>query len=337
MTANLCSLGYTEREARFLALASLTSGYFLRGQFNDFSHLECGAVAQRFIERSIQFGHVTPILGYGKQLIYHVTSRAFYEQLADGDNRNRREHRPETMRRRLMILDYVIDRPTESWLLTDQARRDAFGRLVRAFADACRQAQVQGATHRGWLHPISLSESGQLRFSFVDAAVGSFSEWESFLRSRRAFLKEVGKASIVYASCDPVRFRPAQRMFQRIVVGEAAGGEIDRERLRAYFQARQLFEQQQYADFDQARLDRLREDRRVYAGPAFEQLYGQWRQAGESALSHIASSPIKFETQLLPQSYGWLNPVRIPRRRSHHGPDTSTTKENPRSDNGQAR
>ena len=327
MTGSLCQLGYTDREAEFLIRTSL-SGYFLRNQFNTFIGRECGALGQRFIERSIQLGHVTPILGYSRQLLYHVSARAFYALLGEGDNRNRREHRPETMRHRLMILDYVIARLAENWLLTDDARRQAFSRLRGAWTDAGRQAQNAGVFHKAWRQPVSLDGNGLPRFAFVDAGVGSFSEWEEFLRARRSFLKDVGQASVVYASYEEARFRPAQRLFRRIAVGEAAGGEVDRERLRVYFHARQLFEKQRYEEFDQARLDQLREDRRVYTGAEFEQLYTHWRQAGDAALVHITGSPLQFETRLLPQAYAWLNPIRIRERRAHHGPDTRTTKEN---------
>jgi hypothetical protein len=328
MTGKLCQLGYTEREAAFLVLASLQSGYFLRNQFNSFIGRECGAIGQRFIERSIQLGHVTPILGFSKQLLYHVSARAFYTLLGEGDNRNRREHRPETMRHRLMILDYVITRPAETWLLTDDARRQAFARLSGAYPEASRQARNAGVFHRAWRQPVSLGGTGRPRFAFVDASVGSFSEWEAFLRTRRAFLKEVGQASVIYASCDAARFRPAQRLFRRIAVGEAAGGDVDRDRLRIYFRARQLFEQRHYEEFDQARLDQLREDRRVYTGAAFEQLYTQWRHEGDLALVHITGSPLTFDTQLLPEAYAWLNPIRIRERRAHRGPDTGTTQKN---------
>ena len=128
MTASLTTFGYTERESAFIAVASLQSGYFLRRQFNTFIGRECGAVGQHFIDRSLRLGHVKTMTGWGNRTIYHFCARAVYAHLGDPDNRNRRTHRPDTIRRRLMILDYVIGRPVEVWLLTDKARRDAVAR-----------------------------------------------------------------------------------------------------------------------------------------------------------------------------------------------------------------
>ena len=52
------SCGYTEREAAFLYLVGMHSGYFLRRQFLAFIHREDGAMVQRFLCKS---GRPVPI------------------------------------------------------------------------------------------------------------------------------------------------------------------------------------------------------------------------------------------------------------------------------------
>ena len=53
--------GYTERESAFLYLVGMYSGYFLRRQFLASVQREDGAMAQRFLLKSIQLGHAVPI------------------------------------------------------------------------------------------------------------------------------------------------------------------------------------------------------------------------------------------------------------------------------------
>jgi hypothetical protein len=326
MTANLCSLGYTARESAFIAIASLQSGYFLRRQFNTFVGRECGAVGQHFIDRALRLGHVRAITGWGNRAVYHCCARAVYAQLGDAHNRNRRTHRPDTIRRRLMILDYVITRPAEVWLLTEEARRDAFGRLGTsdpAARSGCGSTNTRCTDDR---HPVSVDERGTPVFAFVDAGVRGLSEWERFLKRIRQF-GQIDTAETVFASCDPARFRPAENLFRRVVTGEAAGGGIETDRLQTYFRARRLFEERRYGEFDQARLNRLREDQRVYAGQVFEQAYTRWQEQGEDALLGLRGACIRLKTQLLPHSYPWLSPIRFQERRASHGPHPSTDEE----------
>jgi hypothetical protein len=141
MTVNFTLLGYTERESAFVAIASVHSGYFLRRQFNTFIGRECGALGQQFIDRSLRLGHVKVMTGWGNRVLYHFCARAVYAQLGETDNRNRRTHGADTIRRRLMILDYVIGRPAEVWLLTDNARPmplPAWGSLKHPLSSATR-------------------------------------------------------------------------------------------------------------------------------------------------------------------------------------------------------
>jgi hypothetical protein len=130
VTDELCRFGYTPREAGFLMLAGLQSGYFLRSQFNAHIERECGALGQQFIDRALRLGHIRALPGFDNQRLYHVCARALYQQIGEPDNRNRRLHAPETVRQRLMMLDYVLARPGEHCLLTAAARRETVARLV---------------------------------------------------------------------------------------------------------------------------------------------------------------------------------------------------------------
>jgi hypothetical protein len=168
--------------------------------------------------------------------------------------------------------------------------------------------------------PLSLDPAGELRVAFVDDGLRGFSKWEHFLERCRPLVHTRGTAAIIYASCIPDRLRTAERVFRRMVGDDVSGGGIDRDRLRAYFIARRLFEDRQYQSFDKSRIDRLREDQRAFSGEAFETLYRQWGHDGEMALAKCVAASCRFETQSLRFSYSWLSPIRFQERRVRYGP-----------------
>ena len=322
MTEEFRRFGYTPREAGFLVLAGLQSGYFLRRQFNTHIERECGAVGQRFIDRALRLGHIRALPGFANQHLYHVCARALYQQIGEADNRNRRLHAPETVRQRLMMLDYVLARPGEDWLLSTEARRETISRLfLKSSPDLdTRLIDQVLADHQ----PISRDVTGALRLSFVDEGVGGFSKWERFLRHRRTLLRTDGAATVTYATFGTTRFRAAATVFRKMVGEDTGGGGVDRERLKRYFSARRLFEERRFESFDKTRLDRLREDQRAFVGEVFEDLYRRWRDDGDAALAGCVTTAARFETQSLASAYTWLSPVRFQERNIHHVTNSGT-------------
>ena len=180
MTCDLGRFGYTPRESGFLVLAGLQSGYFLRRQFNTHIERECGALGQRFIDRALRLGHIQALPGFGNQHLYHVCARAIYQHLGEPDNRNRRLHAPETVRQRLMMLDYLLARPGEHWLLTTEVRSETIQQLLlKKSRDVDQKLVEQILAERD---PISLDGTGALRLGFVDEGLRGFSKWERFVR-----------------------------------------------------------------------------------------------------------------------------------------------------------
>jgi hypothetical protein len=265
VTQRIVSLGYTERESAFLRLAALLSGYFLRRQYNDFIGKECGALAQRFIERAVARGHVKGTQALGGRVYYQIVASRIYIELGDAMNRNRREHRPDAIRRRLMALDFALQRPDENWLLTEAQRRSYFssseGAISQHSADSLKPAFIDK-------QPICCREDAVVEFCFVDEDLKTLSKWVLFLKSHRALCRRLERAHVIFATCDLDRVEVAERLFRTTLLGEANEGGVDVARLESYFSARQLFEQKRYELFDQARLDELRENRRVFSGLA---------------------------------------------------------------------
>lgn len=308
MTERLVRFGYTEREAGFLRLAALVGGYFLRRHFNEYIGRECGALGQRLLERGTALSHLKAIPALGGRVVHHVSAIAVYEELGDRENRNRRDHQYESIRRRLMALDYVLSESGSRWLLTGKERSEPFiasAGVSTAVVDCLSDKQ-----------PVRVLCTGHTEFAFIDEGLRTFSKWELFLRSHRGLLQSLSTPEVIFASCRSDRLIPSVRLFRRIVLGEGIAGGLDTERLSRYFESRRLFEQKRFDTFDQARLDDFRECRRIFAGDDFERLYSQWISRSESPNLAVSPSRATLRTFVLPHAYEWLSPVRFQERRA---------------------
>ena len=131
--ATLRGLGWTEREADWLALVCLHSGVFTRSQYQARYGLS-KQTASRFARALLQAGiaretRLPDRRGYRPTSICHVRARALYRTLGIENDRHRRNASPEVTMRRLLSLDYVLEHRGLDWLPTEPEKRAYFQRL----------------------------------------------------------------------------------------------------------------------------------------------------------------------------------------------------------------
>lgn len=223
----LVTLGYTEREAAFLCLVAVHSGYFLRRQFNAFIARRKGHLAHRFLEKARVAGHVE-IIDYGQgRFVYHLFSKTIYRLLGSLDSQNRRRKGDAQIRARLMALDYVLENPGEHFLATGEERRNFFlktrgvplhlltgpdGRLNAFLTD----------------FPVSVADpshpaTSPVLFPFMDEGLLTSRKFERFLAELAPFMCAVGTFEIVYTALTGLQFDDADRLFQRTFAAAGAG------------------------------------------------------------------------------------------------------------------
>ena len=84
------NLGYGRREAGFLCLAALHSGYFLRRQYRAYLGAKPGWADDLLITKITNLGHGRILtLGFKTQ-VCHLSARPFYRALGEEDNLHRR-------------------------------------------------------------------------------------------------------------------------------------------------------------------------------------------------------------------------------------------------------
>ena len=128
----LAPLGWTGREAEWLALVALHSGAFTRSQWCEFfdgANREAARVFVRgLIEKKLAFEDERPIFPGGARAVL-LTGKPLYHALGIPDVRHRRSKDATTvvLTRRLLSLDYIIERPTFGWLPTEADKVRRFG------------------------------------------------------------------------------------------------------------------------------------------------------------------------------------------------------------------
>ena len=121
-------LGWTGREAEWIALVCLHSGVFTRAQFCHYFDTHRKG-AERFvkalIDRKAAVESEWPVFsGRGKSC--RISSKPIYGALGVENIRHRRRARPPVMMRRLLSLDYILEHPGMNWLPAEPEKVEFF-------------------------------------------------------------------------------------------------------------------------------------------------------------------------------------------------------------------
>jgi hypothetical protein len=322
--SSLERLGYTSAEARFLELAALHSGYFVRRQFNNFVGCERGGADARFIDKLLRFHHAQVQNPKSNRLVYHVHCRRIYGRLDEADNRNRREKAPQTIKRKLMSLDFVLAHSMERFLATEAAKVAYFAqeRGVDKGLLPCRRypSHTSGpAVLRYFVDklPIAASCSANaetVRFAYIDDGSESVAGFATFLHQYHPLALALGRVEFVYVANEPRWTDHAARAFARFYSESGHALNPDADDLLRYFDTRRRFELRQFAGFDAECITRLREDRQRFAGGLNETLYRRFLIEGDETLrrefADSSSITATFRLLILPHDYDVFRRLR---------------------------
>jgi hypothetical protein len=215
----LRKFGYTEREATFVYLVGMHSGYFLRRQFLAFLEREDGALVQNFLEKSAALEHVRPIEYAKGRNIYHLHSRSVYRTLGQEESQARRVKADREIKSRLMQLDYVLDHLRDWFLETSEKKleffQDTFGIASTSLPHGLRPNGRTGTSIRYFLSrfPIGVERKSSgfapvVNFAYIDDGLRTVSNFVRWLTQHHALLNCLPSAEIIYIA-DAVRNFPA--------------------------------------------------------------------------------------------------------------------------------
>ena len=183
--AQLAPFGWTDREAEWIALVALHSGAFTRAQwrhyFDDAHRETAGRFVRALIEKQLAIEDERPIFPGGARAVL-LTGKPIYRALGIPDVRHRRSKAATTqvLMRRLLSLDYIIERPTFGWLPTeaDKVHRfEALGLDRRTFPYRLYGPDGKPQTPRYFAFKLPIAVDDQAAtFVYVDSGQTTDSE-----------------------------------------------------------------------------------------------------------------------------------------------------------------
>jgi hypothetical protein len=206
-------LGYSERQASFIYTVAVHSGYFLRRQFNFSVQRRRGWIAANFLAKAIRAGHVREIQCAPSRLLYQLCAKQIYRIVGQKNSRNRRAKSPREIRRRLIMLDYVLAHlGKQEFLETDASRCKFFAQF------GVKDDVLASASKFGELLPVSVRREKTLTvlFTFIDEGQRSIAKFERFLSTHDKLLCSLPAFEVIYVSIAPELFKEAQDLFRRL-------------------------------------------------------------------------------------------------------------------------
>lgn len=213
----LQSLGYTEREAAFLYLVGVHSGYFLRRQFDYFTDRNKGALVVRFLEKARRAGHIESLDYRQGWQVYHLFSRSVYRLLGNVNSQLRRRKGDAQVRARLMALDYILENEGDRFLESAEERLGFFAD-VRGISPELFTGDDGSLCSLLAAFPISLANRMQpttspVRCAFIDEGLATTEKFFRFLAVADPLLRAIGSFELIYIATSDFNFADAKSAF----------------------------------------------------------------------------------------------------------------------------
>ena len=203
--AALTQFGYTSREAEFLYIVAVHSGFFLQRQFMQFVDVAGRGPATYFLKKAIQKQHVREHLPErGTQKIYHLFSRTVYAALGNENSRHRKPGRYGLLEKaavRVLGLDFVLSHLGCQFLEEETDKVSYFVEANHVGADALPAKIFHGQTgvetRRYFVErfPIFISSDASAsltNFTYIEDDIRSLQTFASFIQRYRPLFDALG-------------------------------------------------------------------------------------------------------------------------------------------------
>jgi len=331
--SSLEAAGYLEREASFLYLVAVHSGYFLRRQYGRFIRRDSGALASRFLEKAFRLRHLHVIeCGQGRH-VYHLTAKSVYEALGRPDSQNRRIKGDLHIKSRLMVLDFLLGH-LDAYMLESEAGKVDF------FTTQCGvRPELLPRSYAGRLmyfpdgFPVLVSNTGVPRFTFFDEGQVTATRFERYLRQCQPLFAALGEFELVFIADTDRNCTRARAAFERFLPEDRLRGvtpltPLGVDHFLRYLEVRRQSEAGG-PGVPAGDLQVLREGEGMYTTLEHRALYAGWKlgsvKADKVRQRFLQNSMhVAFSTVVLPYSY----PISA-LQRSHRNEEGERTREQP--------
>jgi hypothetical protein len=316
--AALKAFGYTEDEARFLYIVATHSGYFLARQFLNFVGAKRGYRTHSLAQKLITQGHATMREYRRHGCIYHLYSRKLYAKIDRENLRNRRRHRLEAIRTRLLSLDFILANQGYQYLETEGEKVAYFCEELHVDKQHLPVKVYTGGPESQptlryfvdrfpmFLGSPSSSAPRVVTFSYVDPGFESLAAFVTHLRQYQPLFRELSAFRFFYIAKTPSHFQKATELFTSIVRAPLES-DIATDLVR-YFKTQTIWETSEFRTLSKNDLLFLNQAKQRFTGERFETLLRNWKsgRVTEAEIrSEFSSSSVTrtvhFQTFLLPR------------------------------------
>jgi len=310
--SSLEAVGYLEREASFLYLVAVHSGYFLRRQYCRFAGRDGGTLVARLLGKARRHRHIHVIeCGQGWH-IYHLTSKSVYTALERPHSQNRRIKGDAYIKSRLMVLDFVLAHLSAN-MLTEEVSKVDF------FTTQCGiRSELLPRSHAGRLmyfpdgFPILVSNAGIPCFTFFDEGQVTATRFERFLRQYEPIFAALGQFELRFIADTESNSARAKAAFNRFLPQDKLRGvtpmtPLGIDHFLQFLAVRQQSEVGGRGILS-SDLKTLREGETLYISLEHQALYSAWK-IGSTTVEKIrqrflqTSMRVSFSTVVLPYRY----------------------------------
>jgi hypothetical protein len=310
--SSLEAVGYLDREATFLYLVAIHSGYFLRRQYCHFVQCDRGAMPTRFIEKGARLHHLRVIeCGQGRH-IYHLASQPVYKAVGRADSQNRRIKGDAYIKSRLMVLDFVLAHLSTN-VLTDESAKVDF------FTNQCGvDPKFLPRSHAGRLmyfpdgFPILVSKTGVPSFVFFDEGRVTATRFERYLKQYQPLLAGLGEFELIFVADNESSSARAKVAFGRFLPADRLRGvtpmtPLGVDHFLDFLSIRRQSEVEGRGILA-SNLQVLREGEAIYIALEHEALYSAWKLGSTNAdkvRQRFLQTSLRatFSVVVLPYSY----------------------------------
>jgi hypothetical protein len=277
-------LGYSRRESEFLFLVATHSNYFTSAQFKWFTKTKSGSVLHSFTRKLLDQKHAG-CHGYGSGgRVYSLCARKVYQAIERDDLYTRNRHELETVKTRLVALDFVLAHPQHRYLETEAERVALFEKEWNVRRETLPVKQYRASrsaeftshyfVDRFPMFVDPLSSPPVATFTYVDAGAVTLEAFGTHLRAYLGLFHALPKLELIYLAPTARLFQAAEAEFYKVLSGRRS--QASSINVMDYFRVRKAWDAKERVA--SAEVVFLKEAQARYARPEFEELYENWRQ-----------------------------------------------------------
>ena len=250
--------------------------------------------------------------------IYHLYSRKLYAQIGRENLRNRRRHRLEAIKTRLLSLDFILANQGYQYLEGESEKLAHFTEVLH-IQKQCLPVKLYtgGANGEPTLRyfvdrfPLFFSPpvSGTppvVTFSYVDPGVEKLTGFVTHLSQYQPLFRELPTFRFLYVSKSPMHFGKATELFKSLVKVPLES-DIAADLIR-YFKTQTVWETPEFRLLTKGDLLFLNQAKQRFKGDRFEALLKGWKAARITEAEIRAEFPARtqdrkvyFDTYLVPR------------------------------------